>query len=128
MATYTIDKIEYDGNTYNLQDNTSGYGTGTITGVTAGTGLTGGGNSGSVTVNHSNSVTAQNTQAVYPIKIDAQGHISSYGSAVSFSNTTYSISMSNNVITLTGSDSSTSTVTLPVYDETVLDHAEGESF
>jgi len=29
--------------------------------------------------------------------------------------TTYSISMSGNVITLTGSDSSTSTVTLPVY-------------
>ena len=33
------------------------------------------------------------------------------GSAV-----TYSISISNNVITLTGSDSSTSTVTLPVYN------------
>ena len=31
-------------------------------------------------------------------------------------NTTYSISMSNNVITLTGSDGSTSTVTLPVYN------------
>ena len=56
--------------------------TGTITGVTAGTGLSGGGTSGSVTLNHSNSVTAQTTQAVYPIKIDAQGHISAYGSAV----------------------------------------------
>ena len=55
---------------------------GTITGVTAGTGLSGGGNSGSVTLNHSNSVNAQTTQAVYPIKIDAQGHISAYGSAV----------------------------------------------
>ena len=31
-------------------------------------------------------------------------------------NTTYSISMSNNVITLTGSDSTTSTITLPVYN------------
>lgn len=30
--------------------------------------------------------------------------------------TTYSISISNNVITLTGSDGSTSTVTLPVYN------------
>ena len=29
--------------------------------------------------------------------------------------TTYSISISNGVITLTGSDSSTSTVTLPIY-------------
>lgn len=55
---------------------------GTITGVTAGTGLSGGGTSGSVTLNHSNSVTAQTTQAIYPIKIDAQGHISAYGSAV----------------------------------------------
>ena len=54
---------------------------GTITGVTAGTGLSGGGSSGGVTLNHSNSVTAQTTQAVYPIKIDAQGHISAYGSS-----------------------------------------------
>ena len=30
-------------------------------------------------------------------------------------NTTYGISISNNIITLTGSDGSTSTVTLPVY-------------
>ena len=33
-------------------------------------------------INHSNSVTAQTTQAVYPIKIDAQGHISEYGTAI----------------------------------------------
>lgn len=45
---------------------------------TAGTGLSKSG----TTLNHSNSVTAQTTQAVYPIKIDAQGHISAYGSAV----------------------------------------------
>ena len=45
---------------------------------TAGTGLS----KSSTTLNHSNSITAQNTQAVYPIKIDAQGHISAYGSAV----------------------------------------------
>lgn len=31
---------------------------------------------------HSNSVTAQTTEALYPIKIDAQGHISAYGAAV----------------------------------------------
>ena len=54
---------------------------GTITGVTAGTGLSGGGTSGAVTLNHSNSITAQTTQGIYPIKIDAQGHISAYGSA-----------------------------------------------
>ena len=34
------------------------------------------------TINHANSITAQPTQAVYPIKIDAQGHITGYGSAV----------------------------------------------
>lgn len=61
--------------------------TGTVTKVTAGTGLsigtTAGGNfTTSGTINHTNSVTAQNTQAIYPIKIDAQGHISAYGSAV----------------------------------------------
>ena len=44
----------------------------------AGTGLSKSG----TTINHSNSVSAQTTQAVYPIKIDAQGHISAYGSAV----------------------------------------------
>lgn len=30
-------------------------------------------------IQHTNSVTAQTTQAFYPIKIDAQGHISAYG-------------------------------------------------
>lgn len=44
----------------------------------AGTGLDKNGN----TINHSNSITAQTTQAVYPIKIDAQGHISAYGNAI----------------------------------------------
>ena len=40
--------------------------------------------SGSITVGHSNVLSAaQTTQAVYPIKIDKNGHISEYGSAVS---------------------------------------------
>lgn len=55
---------------------------GTITGVTAGTGLSGGGTSGGVTLNHSNSVTAQSTKGIYPITIDAQGHISDYDAAI----------------------------------------------
>ena len=50
---------------------------------TAGTGLS----KSDTTLNHSNSVIAQTTQAVYPIKIDAQGHISDYGSAVTISDT-----------------------------------------
>lgn len=45
---------------------------------TAGSGLSKSG----TTLNHSNSVTAQNTFGVYPIKIDAQGHISDYDSAI----------------------------------------------
>lgn len=39
--------------------------------------------SGSITIGHTNVLTsAQTTQAVYPIKIDKNGHISAYGSAV----------------------------------------------
>ena len=44
----------------------------------AGTGLS---KSGS-TLNHSNSVTAKTTQALYPIKFDAQGHITGAGTAI----------------------------------------------
>lgn len=44
-----------------------------------GTGISISGN----TINHSNAVSAQTTQGLYPIAIDAQGHITSYGSAVS---------------------------------------------
>ena len=49
----------------------------TDTTYSAGTGL----DLSGTTFNHSNSVTAQETEAVYPIKIDAQGHIKSYGTA-----------------------------------------------
>ena len=42
------------------------------------------------------------------------------GSSVN-ANTTYSLSISNNVVTLTGSDNSTSTITLPIYNGTVVD-------
>ena len=55
--------------TFTTQDTTYANGTG----ITIGTGNA---------INHSNSVTAQTTQAVYPIKIDAQGHINAYGSAI----------------------------------------------
>ena len=73
---------------YNAYMQASSAGTGTVTsvGITNGGGLSISGSpittSGSITVGHSNSVTAQTTQAVYPVKIDAQGHISAYGSAV----------------------------------------------
>ena len=93
MAEHTIDKIAYGGDTYILQDNTSGYttNTGTVTsvGVSNATdgGLTVSGSpvtgSGTISVGHSNVLnSAQTTSAVYPIKIDKNGHISEYGSAV----------------------------------------------
>ncbi len=51
--------------------------------IAAGSGLTvTSSDDAKVTLSHTNSVTAQTTQALYPIKIDAQGHISAYGSAV----------------------------------------------
>jgi hypothetical protein len=50
--------------------------TDTNTTYSAGTGLTLNG----TTFNHSNSITAQAVQGVYPITIDAQGHITTYGS------------------------------------------------
>ena len=124
---YKIDQLTYNNNTYKFIDNTTTIGTGLsksvnnagpvlnhsnsvaakttqalypitfdtqghITGAgsaqtipdvsnkidTAGSGLSKSG----TTLNHSNSITAQTTRALYPIKIDAQGHISEYGSAV----------------------------------------------
>lgn len=90
MPNEYLDKVNLDGTTYDIKDTISGYttNTGTVTsvGVQNGGGLTVSGSpitsSGTITVGHSNSVTAQTTQAVYPIAIDAQGHISGYGTAV----------------------------------------------
>ena len=80
---------------------------GTVTKVTAGTGLSIGttaqGNfTTSGTINHTNSVTAQTTQAVYPIKIDAQGHISGYGSAVTIPTKTSQLTNDSGYITNAG--------------------------
>ena len=64
---------------------------GTVTSVAAANATNGGltisgspiTSSGTITIGHSNVLTsAQTTQAVYPIKIDKNGHISAYGSAV----------------------------------------------
>ena len=94
MAEYGVDKIEYGGNVYKLQDNQSGYTTniGTVTSVSVSNATNGGitvsgspvSSSGTITIGHSNVLTnAQTTEAVYPIKIDKNGHISSYGTAIS---------------------------------------------
>ena len=71
---------------------------------TGGTGIS---ISGSV-INHSNSISAQATQALYPIAIDAQGHVTSYGSAVS------------NVSSFVNDAGYLTLATLPIYDGSVL--------
>ena len=90
MATYIgeMQKLVIGDKEYSLPSS-GGSGTVTSVGLTNATngGLTISGSpvtgSGSITVGHSNVLTsAQTTQAVYPIKIDKNGHISAYGSAV----------------------------------------------
>ena len=75
------------GNTYSLPVG----GGGTVTSVAVSNATNGGlsvsgspiSSSGTITIGHSNVLSsAQTTQAVYPIKIDKNGHISAYGSAV----------------------------------------------
>ena len=109
MATYNINKVKLpNGDIVKLVDETSGYitgisaadvtsalgftptsnvGTVTSVGLTNTGGLTITGSpittSGTFSIGHANtSITAQGTQAVYPIKIDSYGHITSYGTAV----------------------------------------------
>lgn len=58
---------------------------------------------GTVSIGHANSVTAQTTQAVYPIAYDAQGHITGSGTAVTIP-----------TITLNGSTTTTSSFYAPI--------------
>lgn len=95
MATFNnIKKIKIGDNIFNLYD--SGNSGGTVTSVTVSNATNGGlsisgspiSTSGTISIGHSNVLTsAQTTQAVYPIKIDKNGHISAYGSAVTIVNT-----------------------------------------
>ena len=83
---------------------------------TAGTGLSKSG----TTLNHSNAVTAQTTQGLYPIKIDAQGHISAYGDAVTIPDVSGKIDtagtgLSKSGTTLNHSNSVTAQSTSGVY-------------
>ena len=75
-----------------ILDGQDGTGAGTVTSIGISNATNGGltvsgspiSTTGTITVGHSNVLTsAQTTQAVYPIKIDKNGHISAYGSAVS---------------------------------------------
>lgn len=127
MSEYTINKIEYDGNIYNLQDANAGTGTVTSIGISNATngGLSVSGSpvttSGSITVGHSNVLdSAQTTQAVYPIKIDKNGHISEYGSAVTIPDVSGKIDtagtgLSKSGTTLNHTNSITAQTTSAVY-------------
>lgn len=56
--------------------------------------------SGTITIGHSNILSsAQTTQAVYPIKIDKNGHISAYGSAVTIPTKTSDLTNDSGFIT-----------------------------
>lgn len=93
MPNKKIQSLTVQGVTYDIVDNTSGYttNTGTVTSVDVSNATNGGlsingspiTSSGTITVGHSNILTnAQTTQAVYPIAIDKNGHITGYGTAV----------------------------------------------
>lgn len=91
---------------YLTPDTGNTYGTVTSVGITnaANGGLSISGSpvtsSGSITVGHSNVLSsAQTTQAVYPIKIDKNGHISTYGSAVTIPTKTSDLTNDSGFIT-----------------------------
>lgn len=85
-----IADITIDGTTTELYAPTGGGSTGTVTSVGVSNATNGGlsvsgspiTSSGSISIGHSNVLSsAQTTQAIYPIKIDKNGHVSQYGSA-----------------------------------------------
>ena len=86
-------------NKYRVYDGTAwdemGTGGGTVTSVAVENntdgGLTVSGSpittNGTIKIGHSNSITAQTTSGLYPIKIDKNGHITEYGSAIDLAGT-----------------------------------------
>ena len=117
MAKYCIEITDKNGVVYLIRDKNaqplliSGQNIKTINGnsilgsgdlVIPGGGSYSGGTGISITgnvINHSNAISAQATQAVYPIAIDAQGHVTSYGSAVSIPTKTSDLNNDSGFIT-----------------------------
>ena len=91
--------------------------------VAANNGLTTSYSSGTITISHANSaITAQSTQAVYPIAIDAYGHITGYGSAVTIPEIP-SVTTSDNGKILMVVNGAWAAAELPIYEGSVMDNA-----
>ena len=118
-----------DGNTIDASDTTA-------LGISGTAGIeTSVSNNGVIGIGHTNYVTAQNTQAVYPIKIDTEGHISAYGNAVTIPSTAAdvgavaatAVGAANGVAPLNSSSKIDSTY-LPSYVDDVLEYSAKSSF
>lgn len=116
----------------------SGWGftknTGTVTGIKmngASKGTSGVVDLGTVITSHQDisgkvdkiNITAQNTQAVYPIKINAQGQITGYGSAVTIPTVPSAMSQSE---ATTGTSTTARTITAKVLSDTITDKIGAE--
>lgn len=121
-----VGTVTVDGTTTTFYAPAAGGGTVTSVGVSNATngGLTVSGSpitgSGTISVGHTNVLTnAQTTQAVYPIKIDKNGHISSYGSAVAITDEKLKVEVATDAILYPVLTGNTTTSTTKWYDTTV---------
>lgn len=97
--------------TFNVYNGLDGNGSGSVTSVAVDSSdstLTVSGSPittrGTISIGHSNNVTAKTTQAVYPITFDSHGHITGAGSALDLSNKE---DISNKVTTVTSASTNT---------------------